>query len=155
MCLRTGIADDLPPVPVQCVRQSCKQMCNVKHNNLAQVLYSQASISVPGPQRPLPSPQLLSMQAMPIIGRYLPVQLFIWTVRYWMERQDMHMSAADKENHTSPTVNILCKAGVVVERSRGEDQATAGSLQSICWGSQVCTTSALRTLQPHFCKKTH
>lgn len=27
--------------------------------------------------------------------------------------------------------------GVVVERSRGEDQATAGSLQSICWGSQV------------------
>ena len=27
--------------------------------------------------------------------------------------------------------------GVVVERSRGEEQATAGSLQSICWGSQV------------------
>ncbi|KAK9903962.1 hypothetical protein WJX75_001434 [Coccomyxa subellipsoidea] len=27
--------------------------------------------------------------------------------------------------------------GVVVERSRGEDQATAGSLQSICWGSQA------------------
>jgi hypothetical protein len=60
----------------------------------------------------------------------------------------MHMNAADKENHTIPTLNILCNAGVVVERSRGEDQATAGSLQSICWGSQVCTTSALRTLQP-------
>ncbi|BDA45897.1 Folate-biopterin transporter 1, chloroplastic [Coccomyxa sp. Obi] len=27
--------------------------------------------------------------------------------------------------------------GVVVERSRGEDQETAGSLQSICWGSQA------------------
>ncbi len=27
--------------------------------------------------------------------------------------------------------------GVVVECSRGEDQATAGSLQSICWGSQA------------------
>ena len=27
--------------------------------------------------------------------------------------------------------------GVVVECSRGADQATAGSLQSICWGSQA------------------
>ena len=27
--------------------------------------------------------------------------------------------------------------GVVVQCSRGEDQATAGSLQSICWGSQA------------------
>lgn len=27
--------------------------------------------------------------------------------------------------------------GVVVERSRAEDQAGAGSLQSLCWGSQV------------------
>ena len=31
--------------------------------------------------------------------------------------------------------------GVVVERSRGEALATAGALQSVCWGSQVCITS--------------
>ena len=31
--------------------------------------------------------------------------------------------------------------GVVVECSRGEDQATAGSLQSICWGSQASLLS--------------
>ena len=36
--------------------------------------------------------------------------------------------------------------GVVVERSRNESQATAGSLQSICWGSQART--ALRRLLP-------
>ena len=27
--------------------------------------------------------------------------------------------------------------GVVVELSRGVDQATSGALQSLCWGSQV------------------
>jgi hypothetical protein len=31
--------------------------------------------------------------------------------------------------------------GVVVEMSRWEDQATAGSLQSLCWGSQVSWVS--------------
>ena len=32
--------------------------------------------------------------------------------------------------------------GVVVECSRGADQATAGSLQSICWGSQASLLSS-------------
>ena len=31
----------------------------------------------------------------------------------------------------------VCIDGVVVEKSKGEDQAMAGSLQSLCWGSQV------------------
>ena len=31
----------------------------------------------------------------------------------------------------------VCVDGVVVEKSKGEDQAMAGSLQSLCWGSQV------------------
>ena len=47
--------------------------------------------------------------------------------------------------------------GVVVECSRGADQATAGSLQSICWGSQVrapyspkgCLKSGLAALLCH------
>ena len=38
--------------------------------------------------------------------------------------------------------------GVVVECSRGADQATAGSLQSICWGSQA---SLLSSSDKHTC----
>ena len=39
--------------------------------------------------------------------------------------------------------------GIVVERSRNEPQATAGKLQSLCWGSQV--TPANHFARLHCC----
>ena len=64
----------------------------------------------------------------------------------------------------------VCVDGVVVEKCKGEDQAVAGSLQSLCWGSQVriawhsdctppcqCRTSAMitqcwKSLPTTFCR---